>query len=170
MGTAARLVRPLPPALAALSLFVAACQSQPPAAAPSQGGTVTIGVDQEPPTMDPEASPSAITFYITSSTGETLLYVDQTRKIQPWLAQSYEVSEDARTFTFHLRNDVTFQDGTPFNSAAVKWNLDRVVDPNYKAGGALAQLSGYQGTDVPDDYTAVVRFKDSFVPFLTYAG
>src|SRR6516164_5481893 len=109
MGTAAsRLVRPLPPALAALSLFLAACQSQPPAAAPpastpapanattapaggaagtpvvaapTQGGTVTIGVDQEPPTMDPEASPSAITFYITSSTGETLLYLDQNRKI-----------------------------------------------------------------------------------------
>jgi peptide/nickel transport system substrate-binding protein len=199
MGTTARLVRPLPPALAALSLLLAACQSQPPAApsvatsapasaaapattpsggattqpasaAPTQGGTVTIGVDQEPPTMDPEASPSAITFYITSSTGETLLYVDQNRKIQPWLAQSYEVSEDARTFTFHLRNDVTFQDGTPFNAAAVKWNLDRVVDPNYKAGGALAQLTGYQGTDVVDDTTAVVHFKDPFVPFLIYAG
>jgi peptide/nickel transport system substrate-binding protein len=135
-----------------------------------QGGTLTIGLDQEPPTMDPEASPSAITFYLTSSVGETLLYVDQNRKIQPWLAQSYEVSSDARTFTFHLRNDVTFQDGTPFNAAAVKWNLDRVVDPNYKAGSALAQLTGYQGTDTPDDYTAVVHFKDPFVPFLIYAG
>jgi peptide/nickel transport system substrate-binding protein len=205
MGTAASLLRPLPPLVAALSLVLAACQSQPPAAAPpinaaptlaaqpaattavaqrptaaagaptttsaaAPGGTVTIGVDQEPPTMDPEASPSAITFYITSSVGETLLYLDENEKIQPWLAQSYEVSEDARSFTFHLRNDVTFQDGTPFNAAAVKWNLDRVVDPNYKAGSALPQLTGYQGTDVVDDYTAVVHFKDPFVPFLVYAG
>src|SRR5436190_16084696 len=133
--------RALLPALAAWCLVLAACQSQPPAAAPApttaaaaaaqptsapaaaataaqpaqQGGTLTIGLDQEPPTLDPEASPSAITFYITSSVGETLLYVDQNRTIQPWLAQSYEVSSDARTFTFHLRNDVTFQDGTPFN-------------------------------------------------------
>jgi peptide/nickel transport system substrate-binding protein len=200
MGTFGRFVRALPPGLAALGLFVAACQSQPPASAPpaapaatsaaatqptsaaaaapaatapagaSSGGALTIGVDQEPPTMDPEASPSAITFYITSSVGETLLYVDQNRKIQPWLAQSYEVSSDAKTFTFHLRTDVTFQDGTPFKAAAVKWNLDRVVDPNFKAGGALAQLSGYLGTDVVDDATAVVHFKDPFVPFLIYAG
>ncbi|MBV8714522.1 MAG: ABC transporter substrate-binding protein [Chloroflexi bacterium] len=186
------------PTLAACCLVLAACQSQPPAAAPTtgapaaptsasgapaatsavtaaskpaqQGGTLTIGLDQEPPTMDPEASPSAITFFITSSVGETLLYIDENRKIQPWLAQSYEVSSDAKTFTFHLRNDVTFQDGTPFNASAVKWNFDRVVDPNYKAGSALPQLTGYQGTDTPDDYTAVVHFKDPFVPFLIYAG
>ena len=199
MGTFGRFVRALPSGFAALSLFLAACQSQPPASAPppapastsaaarptsaagaaqatsapaaaTRGGTLTIGVDQEPPTLDPEASPSAITFYVTSSVGETLLYVDQNRKIQPWLAQSYEVSTDAKTFTFHLRPDVTFQDGTPFNAAAVKWNLDRVVDPNFKAGGALAQLTGYQGTDVVDDSTAVVHFKDPFVPFLIYAG
>jgi peptide/nickel transport system substrate-binding protein len=187
--------------IAALSVFLVACQSQPPAApaaapvstappppvaaatsAPAakptsasvvtatQGGTVTIGVDQEPPTLDPEASPSAITYYITSSVGETLLYVDENRQVKPWLAQSWEVSSDAKTFTFKLRNDVTFQDGTPFNAAAVKWNLDRVVDPNYKAGGALAQLTGYQSTDVVDDFTAQVHFMDSFVPFLIYAG
>src|SRR5579859_1946120 len=145
MGTAGML-RLGPPLLAALSLIVSACQSQPPAAPaisagptptaavaapaaqptaapaaapakPAQGGTVTIGLDQEPPTLDPEASPSAVTFYITSSVGETLLYIDENRQIQPWLAQSWEVSEDAKTFTFHLRNDVTFQDGTPFNAA-----------------------------------------------------
>ena len=120
--------------------------------------------------MDPEASPSAITFYITSSVGETLLYVDENRQIKPWLAQSYDVSPDGKSFTFKLRNDVTFQDGTPFNAQAVKWNLDRVVDPNYKAGGALAQLTGYTGTDVLDDDTARVNFKDPFVPFLIYAG
>src|SRR5438067_6593700 len=195
MGSAGML-RLVPPVVAALSLLVSACQSQPPASAPSgsaaptaaaapaaqptvaaaapaklaQGGTVTVGLDQEPPTLDPEASPSAITFYITSSVGETLLYVDENRQIQPWLAQSWEVSEDAKTFTFKLRNDVTFQDGTPFNASAVKWNLDRVVDPNYKAGSALAQLTGYQGTDIVHDYTARVHFNDAFVPFLIYAG
>src|SRR5436190_16427333 len=157
------------PTAPAASSSAGAAASTPSQPAP-QGGTLTIGLDQEPPTMDPEASPSAITFYISSSVGETLLYVDQNRTIQPWLAQSYEVSSDARTFTFHLRNDVTFQDGTPFNAAAVKWNFDRVVDPNYKAGSALPQLSGYTGTDTPDDYTAVVHFKDPFVPFLIYAG
>ncbi len=138
--------------------------------APKQGGTLTVGLDQEPPTMDPHASPSAITFYITASTAESLLYLDSKRTIQPHLASSYEVSTDGKSFTFKLNNDVTFQDDTPFNATAVKWNFDRIVDPNFKAGGALASLTGYTGTDVVDDYTAKVNFKDAFAPFLTYAA
>jgi peptide/nickel transport system substrate-binding protein len=167
-------VSTVPPAAAAPAgqptSSAAAQPTSSAAAAVKPGGTVTIGLDQEPPTMDPEASPSAITFYISSSAGETLLYVDETRQLKPWLAQAWQVSDDGKTFTFKLRNDVTFQDGTPFNAAAVKWNLDRVVDPNYKAGSALAQLTGYTGTDVVDEFTAAVHFKDAFAPFLIYAG
>ena len=61
---------------------------------------------------------------------------------------------------FQLREDVTFQDGTPFNAEAVKWNFDRIVDPNYQAGGALSALAGYQGTEVIDEYTAQVTFEE----------
>ena len=122
-----RHMRSVPAALAALTLVLAACQSQPTesrldhqlrrsarrrppprasrpradnptsapaaqaAAKPAQGGTVTIGLDQEPPTLDPEASPSAITFYITSSVGDTLLYLDENRELKPWLAEKWEV-------------------------------------------------------------------------------
>ncbi len=148
----------------------AATTPTPAGPAPKQGGTLTIGIDQEPPTMDPHASPSAITFYITASTAESLLYLDGDRKIQPALASSYDVSADGKSFTFKLNNDVTFQDDTPFNSAAVKWNFDRIIDPNFKAGGALSSLTGYTGTDIVDDFTAKVNFKDPFAPFLTYAA
>jgi peptide/nickel transport system substrate-binding protein len=142
----------------------------PAAPAPKQGGTLVVGLDQEPPTMDPHASPSAITYYITASTAESLLYLDAKREIQPHLASSYEVSTDGKSFTFKLNSDVTFQDDTPFNAAAVKWNFDRIVDPNFKAGGSLSSLTGYTGTDVVDDQTAKVNFKDPFAPFLTYAA
>lgn len=137
---------------------------------PVMGGTLVIGVDQEPPTMDPHASPSAITFYITASTGESLLYLDENRELRPWLAESWEVSEDAKSFTFVLRKDAKFQDDTPVNAEAVKWNFDRIVDPNFKAGGALAALTGYTGTDLVDEFTARVNFERPFVPFLTYAA
>ncbi len=156
-----------PAATTAASTATATEASGPP---PKQGGTLTIGVDQEPPTMDPHASPSAITFYITASTAESLLFLDGDRKIQPHLAKSYEVSTDGKSFTFKLNQDVTFQDDTQFNAAAVKYNFDRIVDPNFKAGGALSALTGYTGTDVVDDYTATVNFKDPFAPFLTYAA
>ncbi len=137
---------------------------------PTQGGSIVIGVDQEPPTMDPHASPSAITFTITSSASESLLYITDTREIVPWLAESYEVSDDGTAFTFTLREDVTFQDDTAFNAEAVKWNFDRIVDPDYTAGASLGNLAGYQGTEVIDEFTAEVTFDAAFAPFLTYAA
>jgi len=142
----------------------------PAAAAKTKGGTLTVGLNQEPPTMDPEASPSAVTFQIIAGAAESLLFLDGDRKFKPWLAESWEVSPDATAYTFKLRKDVTFQDGTPFNAAAVKWNFDRVVDPNYKPGGALASLTGYDSTEVVDEYTAKVKFKAPNAPFLTYAA
>ncbi|MCB1089080.1 MAG: hypothetical protein KDM63_18740, partial [Verrucomicrobiae bacterium] len=157
-----------------VALFLAACTGAAPAgtgAAPASGPTtLVIGLDQEPPTMDPHASPSAITFYVTASTGESLLYLTGDRELKPWLAESWDVSEDGRVFTFNLRNDVTFQDGTPFNAEAVKWNFDRIVDPNFQAGGSLSALTGYQGTEVLDEFTAQVTFDEPFAPFLTYAA
>jgi peptide/nickel transport system substrate-binding protein len=139
-------------------------------AAPTKGGTLTVGLDSEPPTMDPHASPSAITFYISASMGESLLYLTGDRQFKPWLADSWEVTDGGKTFTFKLRKDVKFQDGTPFNAAAVKWNLDRIVDPKYKAGSALGYLQGYDSTEVVDDSTARVKFKSANAPFLTYAA
>ena len=55
---------------------------------PKKGGTLVVGLASEPPTMDPHASPSAITFYITNSTTEALLFLTEDRKLQPWLATS----------------------------------------------------------------------------------
>lgn len=137
---------------------------------PTQGGTLTIGLDQEPPTLDPGASPSAITFYITASAAESLLFLTGDHQLKPWLADSYMASVDGKQFTFKLRHDVKFQDGTPFNAQAVKWNFDRIVDPKFKAGASLATLAGYDNTAVVDDYTVTVSFKNSYAPFLTYAS
>lgn len=150
-----------------------AAAPQAPAAkapAPTKGGTLTVGLDSEPPTMDPHASPSAITYYMLSSTCETLLYLTDDRQLKPWLAESWEVTDAGKTFTFKLRKDVKFQDGTAFNAESVKWNFDRIVDPNYKAGGALASLNGYDKTEVVDEFTARVKFKAANAPFLTYAA
>lgn len=140
------------------------------AAAPVKGGTLTIALDSEPPTMDPHASPSAVTFYVLSSTCESLVYLDENRQLKPWLAESWEVTDGGKTFTFKLRKDVKFQDGAPFNAAAVKWNFDRIVDPSYKAGSALTSLFGYDKTEVVDESTVRVSFKNANAPFLTYAA
>jgi peptide/nickel transport system substrate-binding protein len=131
------------------------------------GGTVVIGLDQEPPTLDPHASPSAVTFQIIASVTENLLYLTPERKLEPWLAEAWEVSPDGTAFTFRLRKEVKFQDGLPLTAEVVKWNFDRIVDPNFKAGGALTALAGYSGCEVLDEYTVKVMFKKPYAPFLT---
>ncbi len=141
-----------------------------PAAVKAKGGRLVVALDQVPPTLDPHGSPSAVTFEMTSSVFETLLYLDKDRKLQPYLAESYEASSDGKTYTFKLRKDVKFTDGTPFNAESVKYNFDRIVNPAYKPGGSLAALAGYDKTEAVDEFTARVTFKTANAPFLTYAA
>ena len=83
----------------------------------------------------------------------------------PWLAESWE-TEDSQTWIFHLRQGVTFHDGTPFNAEAVKWNMDRWRDPEneWRFGRTFEYYNTEFGTDlaieevnVIDEYTVEVK-------------
>ncbi len=140
-------------------------------AAPVIGGTLVAGLDSQPQTLDPHASTAAISYLIASlSVTESLIYQQDDGKFVPWLASGYTMSPDGKTFTFSLRKDVSFSDGAPFNAEAVKWNLDRIVNPGFKAGGSVNALVGYTGTTVVDNNTARVTFKEPYAPFLAYAA
>src|SRR2546422_9384434 len=141
-----------------------------PVGAAATPGTLVIGLDQEPPTLDPHASPSAVTYQIIASVTENLLYKGRDGKLQPWLAESWSASKDGRSVTFKLRRDVKFHDGTPFNADAVKFNFDRIVDPKFKAGGSRSSLAGYAGSKVLDEFTLQVSFENAYAPFLAYAA
>jgi len=158
--------------LVVVLLAVGVVSFGPPAhpAVAQTGGSLVIGLDQEPPTLDPHASPSAVTYQIIASVTENLLYRGPDGKLVPWLAESWSVSRDGRSVTFKLRRDVKFHDGTPFNADAVKFNFDRIVDPKFKAGGARAALAGYAGSRVLDEFTVQVSFETPYSPFLNAAA
>src|SRR4029450_9486359 len=139
-------------ALAAAALFIVVCAIARDAPAQS-GGTLVIGLDQEPPTLDPHAWPSAVTYQIIGSVTENLLYRGPDGKLVPWLAESWQTARDGRSVTFKLRRGLQFHAATPFNAEAVKFNFDRIVDPKFKAGGARAALSTYAGSKVLDECT-----------------
>jgi peptide/nickel transport system substrate-binding protein len=90
--------------------------------------------------------------------------------VHPWLAESWEVSPDGLQYTFKLRKDVKFHDGTPFNAAAVKRNFDDSMDPKQRPGFAYQAMGGtsYDKTEVVDDSTVRVSFKKPFAAFLLY--
>ena len=81
------------------------------------------------------------------------------------LATSWDTSPDGLTYTFHLRNGVTFQDGTPFNSAAVKASFQRRINVNSAPAYMLAQVADMQ---TPDPMTFVVKLKSVVTPFMDY--
>ncbi|WP_181781882.1 ABC transporter substrate-binding protein, partial [Pseudonocardia pini] len=90
----------------------------------------------------------------------------QTGDLKPWLATAWETSPDAKSYTFTLREGVTFSDGTPLDANAVKANFDRV--PQLGARGTLPKgyLAGYAGTTVLSPTQLTVSFQQPNVQFL----
>jgi len=84
-------------------------------------------------TWDPSYSYSTECVYL-ANIYEPLLRIKPDGSIQPVLAKSYKVSSDGLTWTFYLRKNVIFHDGTPFNATAVKFSIERTVRVYYKTG------------------------------------
>ena len=146
------------------SPLLAACSSSSGGSPPSgPSNALTVGAFQEPDTLDPNATGLALSLFIASQIYDPLMWWLPTSsggyEFVPGLAQSYEVSSDGTTFTFHLRKGVTFHDGTAFDATAVKATFDHIVDPATKSRSAIGSLGPYQETKVLDQYTAQVVFK-----------
>ena len=143
--------------------------SHPAGGPPQPGGTLRYGLSQAPTCSDPAQAGTNQTIYVTRQMVDSL--TDQnpdTGEITPWLAESWEVSADATSFTFELRDGVTFSDGTPVTASSVKNNFDAIVHSigGVKAPSAVSYLSGYTGTTVVDAHTAQVNFSAPNAQFL----
>ncbi|GAA4638298.1 ABC transporter substrate-binding protein [Actinoallomurus vinaceus] len=135
--------------------------------APKAGGTLTFAVGSDAGCVDPQQVGSNDTIYSVRQLVDSLTDQDPSSgRIVPWLAQSWQVSPDARTFTFHLRPGVTFSDGTPLTAKVVKANFDAIPKLGPLALLAEGYLSGYTGTTVVDDLTAKVTFEQPNAQFL----
>jgi len=140
-------------------------------AAPVGGGTLTAGLLEDPGSLDPHATVTFATYLVGSlNVVESLLYQRADGRFLPWLATSDSVSPDGRVFTFSLRRDVRFSDGSPFDADAVKWNFDRIANPGFRAGISRSALEGYTGATVVDDHTIQIHFKEPYAPFLSYVS
>ena len=83
------------------------------------------------------------------------------------LAKDWEVAADGLSLTFNLRDDVKFQDGTPFDSAAVKWNLEKYMDPEWPHSINGAWVDYITGFEAPDKNTIVIKFKSPYAPIFS---
>ena len=159
--------------LGVLLLSLTACLAQPTAgltaATPMvqrSGGKLIYGLTLAPSGIDPHVNASSELGIPLTSVYDTLVYQTANGRFVPGLATDWEVSDDGLVYTFHLRRDVTFHDGTPFNAEAVKFNLDRIADPETKSQKAVLMLGPYDHCAVVDEYTVKVFFREPYAPFL----
>ena len=140
----------------------------PMAAACAPGGKLLYGTWQAPDTMDVQTTGLQIVIAMAENIFDPLVRLDPTdnTKYLPGLAESWEVSPDNKEFTFKLRKDVKFHDGTPLNAEAVKKTFDRIMDPETGTFLTLTALGPYESTEVVDEYTAKVKFSRPYGAFL----
>ncbi|OWR31532.1 ABC transporter substrate-binding protein [Saccharibacillus sp. O23] len=136
------------------------------ASAPVQGGELTYALATSPDTLDPRRSGLAVSVRVFGALYDTLLIRSADGSLGPSLATEWKASDDGLSYTLKLRDDVKFQDGTPFDAEAVKFNFDSIIDPETKAANALALLRPYKSSEVVDEHTIKLNLEKPSEAFL----
>jgi peptide/nickel transport system substrate-binding protein len=152
---------------------VAVLMAASPVVAQTPPNVLIVGQIAEPQSLDPQVSTAVNDFRILVNIYDGLVrYADGTLEVEPALATDWTISEDGLTYTFNLREGVTFHDGTPFNAEAVKFNFDRMLDENhpYYDTGPFPLSFNFSAVDsvtVVDDLTVEFTLTEPFAPFLS---
>src|SRR5499425_1861023 len=136
-------------------------------------GTLVVGLVAEPVNLDPAQVTDLNSNRVGRRIVETLVaFADESTQIVPGLAESWTISKDGLSYTFKLRKGISFHDGTPFNAAAVKFSIERQINPEHPA----AKLGKYpfanyffgnvKSIDVVDDATVRFVLKEPRASFL----
>jgi peptide/nickel transport system substrate-binding protein len=132
---------------------------------PKQGGTLVIGNTEEPDYLNPVLYTLATSYDVVSAIDDPMAVIDNTGKLVPRLATSWDVAPDGLTYTFHLRQGVTWQDGQPFTADDVKFTYESFVNPNVNAI-STSGWSNIDRLDTPDPYTVIYHLKSIYAAFL----
>jgi len=167
--------------LVLMSLMLTACQPAAPVAPeaavameegagePVTGGTIRYAIAEESRGLDPVTA--------MRNFGETAIYVHDAFRVfdvkgveHPQLVESWSVNEDATEFTFKLREDVVFHDGSKLTSNDVKAAIDRIFDPQFCCGNAYQYYGPYESFELIDDYNFKIKFSKPWGQYSFYIG
>jgi peptide/nickel transport system substrate-binding protein len=151
--------------LAALTIGPAAsAKTAGSAATPTRGGDIVIARTLDSTSMDATSVFDNESIWVFEQTFEMLYTVTPNGKsVKPWLATSYDLSKDKKTYTFHLRHGVLFHNGNEMTSADVKFSLDAARTTK---GGWGYIDAAIKSVTAKDKYTVVVKTKYQWAPLL----
>lgn len=127
-----------------------------------KGGEVTVGIAQDLDSLDPHKMVYAGTKEVLFNVFEGLVKPDKSGDLIPAVASEYEVSEDAKVYTFTLRDGITFHDGTPVTAEDVKYSIERYAEIQ----GEGSAFSILESVEIVDEKTVKVNLSEGNSEFL----
>ncbi len=138
----------------------------PEGASVSQENDMVVGINVDFTTMDPMDTSDTLSGGIQRLIMDGLFGFDDNMAIIPMLATDYEANDDATEFTIHLRQGISFTDGTPWDAEAAKANLDRWGDKELGLKRTTLLCNILKSTEIVDDYTVKVTLEEPFGAFI----
>lgn len=125
---------------------------------------IVVAMDADVDTLHPTDFSTTVELGVLNQIYDTLLYYspDGTKDPEPRIAESYEISDDGLDYTFHLRDDVAFHDGTPVTADDVVFSIELYKASEYQ-GSQISMLSSVEATD---EHTVVCHLDAPYSPFL----
>ena len=138
------------------------------AQAQSRKDTLVLGMVLEPPGLDPTTAPAAaIGEIVHYNILEGLTKVNVDGSVTPLLAESWQVSPDGKSYTFKLRQGIKFQDGEPFDAAAVRYSFERAKAEGSTNKAKKAVFDNISSVTAYDTHTVILTLNnaDGALPF-----
>ena len=126
-----------------------------------RGGEITVGITQDLDSLDPHNMVQAGTREVLFNVFEGLVKADSDGNLVPAVASGYEISDDAKDYTFTLREGITFHDGSAVTVEDVKYSLERYAGINSSAFSIL------ESVEIVDESTIVVHLSEGNTEFLS---
>lgn len=138
-------------------------------AVPAEEAPVVVrtSISSEPDNLDPWLSAATDTEAVFHNVFEGLVLYDEQGAIIPGLAESWEISDDGLTYTFHLRNDVTFHNGKKMTAADVIYTYESLSGLNGEKA-LSSKFSSITSLEAPDDYTVIMTLSNANAAFLQF--
>lgn len=143
-----------------------------PSGEPQEGGTLVWGHSEVTQELDVHLAQTAASSRFLNNVHETLVGLSGELEIstapdvtRPGLAADWEINDDRTEYTFTLRDDVTFHDGSELTSADVRYTFERIMDPDVGARYS-GVLTAVESIETPDDSTVVLSMSERYNPLL----
>ncbi|HEV2673465.1 MAG TPA: ABC transporter substrate-binding protein [Aliidongia sp.] len=143
------------------TLFLLALAAPSAAQAASQ---LRIGLQDDPDSLDPAQNWTYVGRHVLQSMCDKLVDIDANLNLVPMLATEWHWSDDAKTLTLTLRDHVKFQDGTPFDAAAVKFSLEREL--TMPGSRRKSEIEVIQSVDATGPLSVTIHLAKPSVPLL----